>query len=299
MNKTQLAVREISDGLDAMKGKGQLTLPAHVSADKFLRTAKDALQRNPSIAETCSRTSIYFACADAARDGLVLDGREAALVPRKGQASYERMVWGILKMLRNSGQLASIAAEVVYDGDHFFRELGDDAKIIHQPPKLGEPRGEPVGVYAIARLTDGSVQREVMDRDQIEHVRAKGGARRGPWDTDWTEMARKTVLKRIAKYLPSSTEIDRLMSADEGEIVDAAPAPGAPVQEAEPEPARARPARAKAAMSRKNKAAAAAPAAPDADEAEVVPEPGPLLEPQGADGPPDAEDGDPGVEIPC
>src|SRR5690606_39225414 len=111
------------------------------------------------------------------------------------------MVGGIIKRLAQAG--ISIDAQVVHENDEFEQTLGDDAAIRHKAPKLGTPRGKPLGVYAIARLPNGMVMREVMDHEQIEQVRAASrAAHGGPWKTWWTEKARKTVIRRLAKRLP-------------------------------------------------------------------------------------------------
>lgn len=55
----------------------------------------------------------------------------------------------------------------------------------------------------IARLPNGMVMREVMDREQVELVRAASRSKDGgPWSQWWGEMARKTVIRRLAKRLP-------------------------------------------------------------------------------------------------
>jgi recombination protein RecT len=154
----------------------------------------------------------------AAQDGLLLDGREAAPVifrTKEGpKVQYMPMIGGILKKIRNSGELASISAQVAYQNDFFEYELGDDEKITHKP-FLGADRGKPVAVYAIARTKDGAVYREVMSVPEVEKVRqASRAANAGPWVQWWDEMARKTVIRRIAKRLPSSADVDHIFDAD-------------------------------------------------------------------------------------
>jgi recombination protein RecT len=119
----------------------------------------------------------------------------------KGAPQWMPMVAGIIKRLATAG--ITIDAQIVHEADEFQQTLGDDASIQHRAPKLGTPRGEPLGAYAIAKLPNGMVMREVMDRDQIEQVRkASRSANAGPWQQWWTEMARKTVIRRLAKRLP-------------------------------------------------------------------------------------------------
>ncbi|EIY1805876.1 recombinase RecT, partial [Escherichia coli] len=114
-------------------------------------------------------------------------------------------------------------ARVVREGDEFNFEFGLDEKLIHRP---GENEDAPVThVYAVARLKDGGTQFEVMTRKQIELVRSQSKAgNNGPWVTHWEEMAKKTAIRRLFKYLPVSIEIQRAVSMDEKEPLTIDPA---------------------------------------------------------------------------
>lgn len=175
-------------------------LPPGVDVDRFQRVVLTAIQQNPEIANG-DRQSLYNAAIRAAADGLLPDGREGAFVSMGGKPTWMPMVGGIIKRLATAG--ISIDAQVVYENDDFEQTLGDDAAIHHKAPRLGQPRGEPLGVYAIARLANGMVMREVMDKAEVEKVRAASrSGNGGPWKQWWTEMARKTVIRRLAKRLP-------------------------------------------------------------------------------------------------
>jgi len=206
--------------MDAMRGtltkmnaEFKAALPPQIPVEKFIRTTLTAVQMNPGLLDG-DRRSLLGSCMKAAQDGLLCDGREAALVMFKNQVQYMPMVGGILKKMRNSGEIASISAHVVYSHDHFDYELGDDERITHKP-LLGGDRGKPIAVYAIAKTKDGAIYREVMSVTEVEKVRAvsrSGGS--GPWAQWWDEMARKTVIRRIAKRLPSSADVDAVFEAD-------------------------------------------------------------------------------------
>lgn len=198
-------------------------LPSHIPVDRFKRVVVTALNSSPDLARA-DRRSLFTACIRAAQDGLYPDGREAALVifnskdrktgEWKKLVQYMPMVAGILKRLRNSGELASISANVVFSNDKFDYELGDNPRIEHKPC-LGE-RGQPIGVYAIAKLTNGETQREVMSYGEVEKVRAVSRAKdEGPWVQWWEEMARKSVIRRLSKRLPGSSDLEELMRREE------------------------------------------------------------------------------------
>jgi recombination protein RecT len=116
------------------------------------------------------------------------------------------MVNGILKKIRQSGEISSIRAHVVYEGDEFDFELGDDESIFHKP-NLAE-QGQPIAAYAIAKFKDGDIQREVMSFTEIEKIRAKAtGIGKACWASSWGEMAKKTVIRRLSKRLPTSNDL--------------------------------------------------------------------------------------------
>jgi len=191
-------------------------LPPQIPVDKFIRTTLTAIQMQPDLLDT-DRRSLLGSCMKAAQDGLIPDGREAALVifrSKEGpKTQYMPMVGGILKKMRNSGEMASISANVVYEKDSFTYELGDFEEIRHKP-FLGD-RGKAIAVYAIARTKDGAIYREVMSVADVEKVRAASRAKdAGPWVQWWDEMARKTVIRRIAKRLPSSADLDSVLEHD-------------------------------------------------------------------------------------
>jgi recombination protein RecT len=196
-------------------------LPPQIPVQKFIRTTMTAIQMNPDLLRA-DRRSVLASCMKAAQDGLLVDGREAALVIFKGQAQYMPMIGGLLKKLRNSGELASIGAHVAYEFDEFRYELGDEERIVHRPNLTGE-RGAAIAAYAIARTKDGAVYREVMSYEQVQQVREVSRAKNnGPWVQWWDEMARKTVLRRLMKRLPSSADIDQVLDHD-NETYDLAP----------------------------------------------------------------------------
>ena len=204
--------------LTRMESEFKAALPPQIPVERFIRTTLTAVQMNPDLLDA-DRRSLLAGCMKAAQDGLLVDGREAALVIFKTKngpsAQYMPMLGGILKKLRNSGELSSIAAHVVYEADLFEYELGDNEMIKHKP-HLGPNRGRMVACYAIAKTKDGSIWREVMSAAEIDAVRNVSRAKDyGPWSGPFaSEMWRKTVLRRLAKRLPSSADVDQVLDSD-------------------------------------------------------------------------------------
>lgn len=218
MSSTELTPIEAMRGtLTKMSSEFQAALPPQIPVEKFIRTTLTAVQMNPDLLGA-DRRSLLGACMKAAQDGLMLDGREAAPVifrTKEGpKVQYMPMVGGILKKIRNSGELASISAQVAYENDLFEYTLGDDEHISHKP-FLGADRGKPLAVYAIAKTKDGAIYREVMSVSDVDKVRQASRAKdSGPWVQWWDEMAKKTVIRRLAKRLPSSADVDSVLASD-------------------------------------------------------------------------------------
>lgn len=217
----------LAQQLKAKESQFQAALPAHIPAERFMRVVLTAVQNNPAL-QRADRASFFTSAIKAAQDGLLPDGREGALViyRSKDRDDNGREVWvdkvqwmpmiaGLRKKVRNSGEIATWDAQVVYANDFFEYELGDDPFIKHKPALTGEP-GPVVAAYSVATLKSGEKSREVMTRAQLEKVRSVSKSKdRGPW-VDWfDEMCRKSVARRHSKVLPMSTDLDDLIRRDD------------------------------------------------------------------------------------
>lgn len=204
---------DVRQQLQKMEGQFTSALPPHIPVERFMRVVMTAVNGNPDLI-SADRSSLFEACLKAAQDGLLPDGRDGALVLFGKKATWMPMIGGILKKVRNSGMLLSISAYVVYENDKFTYRLGDDERIDHEPAL--ENAGAPKLVYAIARTKDGGIYREVMTLSQVEKVRQVSRAKSGgPWKDWWDEMAKKTVLRRLSKRLPTSADLDDLIRRDD------------------------------------------------------------------------------------
>jgi recombination protein RecT len=206
-------------------------LPPDIDVDRFIRTVLTSVQMNAELLYA-DRRSLMNACMRAAQDGLFPDGREAVLniyntkiEVQEGNRRVERwvptvqylpMVKGIIKVMRNSGEVAYIDAAAVYERDLFRFTRGDDPRIIHEPYGGDEDPGKIIAAYVIVRLTNGEVHREVMWSRDIEKVRSKSKQPNGlMWGTFYDQAAIKSVIKRGAKLLPTSSErLERVIEHD-------------------------------------------------------------------------------------
>lgn len=202
--------------LDQREEQFKAVLPAHIPAERFMRVVLTAVQNSPGFLQKVDRQSLFNSAIRAAQDGLLPDGREGAIVEFAGKAQWMPMIAGLRKKVRNSGEIATWEAHVVFEEDAFEFELGDEPFIRHRP-STGD-RGKPIGAYSIATLKTGEKSREFMSIKEIEKVRnvsrAKDSAT-GPWKNWFEEMCRKTVARRHSKVLPMSTDLDDLIRRDD------------------------------------------------------------------------------------
>lgn len=210
----QQAAKTFRGDIQRMESEISAALPPHIPAERFIRVVITAVQGDPALLDA-DRKTLFEASMRAAQDGLLPDKREGALVIFKSRVQWMPMIGGILKKVRNSGELVSIGAHIAYENDRFAYVLGDEERIEHEP-KLDGDRGKPRAAYAIAKTKDGGIYREVMSLGEIEKVRkVSRAANNGPWVDWWEEMARKTVLRRLSKRLPMSTDLDDLIRRDD------------------------------------------------------------------------------------
>jgi len=210
--------------LEKMADKFTEALPRQMDVNKFISVAKLTLNKNPKLLQA-DKTSLMQTFMKAAQDGLYLDGKEAAAVQYGQSVQYIPMVEGIIKVLHNSGLIKTLCAEVVYENDLFDYELGTKQHITHKPLITGD-RGKPVCVYAIAVTTNQGEYYEVMNMAEIDKCRQVSKASsspHSPWVKWFDQMAKKTVIHRIAKRLPKNDAISSVVSIDDDNFVDITP----------------------------------------------------------------------------
>ena len=201
-----------------------LALPKSMTAERLTRIVMTECRKVPALMQ-CNQESFFGAVLQCAQLGLEPGSAlgHCYLLPfgngksRDGRPNCQLIIGyrGMIDLARRSGQIVSINAYCVHEADEFEYELGLHPDIHHRPSPLAE-RGPVTYVYAVAVLKGGGVQFEVMSRAEIEAVRVQSKAgKSGPWVTHWDEMARKTVVRKLFKYLPVSIEAVRAVEIDE------------------------------------------------------------------------------------
>lgn len=164
-----------------------------------------------------NRASVINAVTNVAAIGLSLNPakKQAYLVPRDGKICLDVSYIGLVELAIQSGSVRWVKAEIVRERDS-FRLTGFDRPPEHSFSPFSRDRGEPVGAYVVAKTADGDYLTDVMSTDEINAIRDRSSAwkawvekrRSCPWVTDWTEMAKKTVVKRASKMWPKTDRLD-------------------------------------------------------------------------------------------
>lgn len=201
-------------------------LPSSVSVESFTRAAAIAIATTTDLNEA-DPTSIITSLSKCAADGLVPDGKEAALVVYntktkengrdvwKKKAQYMPMIDGVLKRARMSGEIANIGAKVVYENDQFEYWIDEQGEHFRHVPNFND-RGEIKLFYSFANLKSGVLVFEVMIKTDVDKVRAASrSGQYGPWKDWYDRMGCKSVTHRLAKRLPNSSEMIQMIEMGE------------------------------------------------------------------------------------
>lgn len=214
--------KTMQDYVRSMEGEIKKALPSVITPERFTRILLSAISVNPQLG-ACTPQSFLGAMMTSAQLGLEVNTPlgQAYVLPyrNKGQleAQFQLGYKGLIDLAYRSGEVEVIQAHVVYENDHFECEYGLDPKLTHKP--ADKDRGEPIKVYAVFKTKSGGFGFEVMSMDDVrkhaEKYSKAYGSGFSPWKTNFEEMAKKTVLKRVLKYAPLKSDFVRAAVQDE------------------------------------------------------------------------------------
>lgn len=219
----------IKDWIKVMEPAIKKALPSVITPERFTRMALTAISVNPKLAE-CTPQSFMGALMSAAQLGLEPNTPlgQAYLIPYNNskkiddkwvktmEVQFQIGYKGLIELAYRSGEFANIYAKEVYETDDFDYEFGLEPILKHKPASGN--RGEVIAYYAVFKLTNGGFGFEVMYKEDIEkHAETFSKSydnKKTPWTTNFDEMAKKTVLKKVLKYAPIKVEFVRQMVQD-------------------------------------------------------------------------------------
>lgn len=211
-----------------LKPQMAVALPSTMNPERVARVALTELRTNPKLAEAAQSNPASFMGSMLKASALGMEVGNglghAYLIPFDKRAKQNGQ-WvtvsteiqliigyrGMIELARRSGQIETLYAVEVYEGESFQVTMGLSQDIVHHRDFSGTISMTPenvIAVYAVAKLKGGMVQFDVMTTAQVEAIRSRSKSKdNGPWVTDWIEMAKKTVLRRLFKMLPVSVEV--------------------------------------------------------------------------------------------
>tara|TARA_R110002167_G_scaffold122035_7_gene300501 strand:- start:994 stop:1788 length:795 start_codon:yes stop_codon:yes gene_type:complete len=201
---------------EAFRDKLSVALPKHLTPERFAGVALTQINTNPGLLK-CTQESLFKCLLQLGQMGLEPDGRRAHLIPFGKECTLLIDYKGLVELALRNGDVARIHADVVYESEI---EAGDfiynRGKVERHNKSLKPNRGAVVAAYAEVEFLNGTAKAEVMTREEVEEIRSQSKAgKSGPWVNHWNEMAKKTVFRRLAKWLPLSPEIRENMEGDD------------------------------------------------------------------------------------
>ena len=213
----QVAPRQktVYDMIEELKPQLARALPAHLSAERMIRIALTNVRTTPKLA-TCNPQSLVAAVMLAGQLGLEPGPLgHAYLVPYGSEVQFIVGYRGLLDLMWRSGKVQSVAVHEVCEKDEFEFEYGLNENLVHRPALTD--RGPVKCYYGVVRMKDGGHHIHVMSREDVDAIRKRSRAgANGPWASDYDAMARKTVLRQMARWLPLSVEVAQAVSQDGG-----------------------------------------------------------------------------------
>lgn len=198
------------------------TMQKFLTPERQIRLFWQEARKNKKILE-CDPETIASSLMTASQLGIEIGVQgQGYIVPyynnkkRSYDAQFIIGYKGLIGLARRSGEVQSIETHIVYTEDKFNLQLGIDTKIEHMPFLEGD-RGAPRLVYGVARFKDGGHHFEWMSLSDVEKIRRKSKATTdsGPWSTDYEQMIRKTLIRRMSNYLPMSIEFANALTIDD------------------------------------------------------------------------------------
>lgn len=225
--------------LQAEVKKLKAVLPESMSVARFCLLVDRAAVNAPALMEPRCRASFLNAVHQAAEIGLEPNSplQHGWLIPYGSQVQFQIGYKGYIYLALLSGEVISLRAHVVYATDLFRVTYGLQPDIQHEPDFTGPRTDDAITfAYAVATLKNGSRQFEVMTRAEVDKIKAGSRAASSgssPWQSHFAEMAKKTAVRRLAKYLPLSSERwSKALEVDDQDLEKPAMAPG--VRESKP-----------------------------------------------------------------
>lgn len=212
--------KRVAAFLQDNKGMIQRALPKHVNPERMLQVAQTAVTQTPALLE-CDTGTLFGALIKCTQLGLEPNNAlgQVYMIPFNNRRANRKDVQvvigykGMIDLARRSGNVESLQAMAVREGDEFSYEYGANEHLKHIP---GSSRGHITHFYAYAKLVGGGFQFEVLPKESMDEIMraTQSGGKYGPWADHYEQMGRKTMVRRLFNYLPVSIEMAQAQALD-------------------------------------------------------------------------------------
>lgn len=204
-------------------------LPANFNIDRYVQNAISLLNGNEALmkfAKQYGTAQIKQGLMRAAYQDLDAMNQEVYLIPYSSTLQFMPSFKGMAKMVRkySTRKVRDIYSKVVREGDVFEESIVNGQPTINFTAKPFN-NGEIIGVFAVCLFKDGGLVYETMSKEEVEQCRKSSKAQNSPaWRSFWSEMARKTVIRRLCKSITLNMDAEAKEMFETGTEMETDPA---------------------------------------------------------------------------
>ena len=211
--------KNIMDLIQSRRKSIEEALPRNIDVDRFTRICLVNVAGNRRLLE-CEPVTLLTAVMQCAQLGLEPGGPlgMAHLIPFKKRVQLILGYRGLVELLYKTGRFTKVVAQNVKEKDYFEYEWGTNEHLIHKPSRVPSDNAF---FYSYVKDTQGEITFDVMTLEEVERIRDNYSksyqeyGEKSVWGTDFVEMGKKTVLRRLCKMLQLSAQDQRNIMQDE------------------------------------------------------------------------------------
>jgi len=189
----------LNEKLDSVAG----ALPKELNKDRFVQNCIAVLNDNAEAFKKYSPEIIMAGLVKGAYLGLDFFQGDCYLIPYGSKLNYQTSYKGEMKLAKkySSRPIKEIYAKLICEGDEFEEIIANGEQTINFKPKF--PHSDKIiGAFAVVTYKDGGMNYDVMTIDELENTRKHSKMKDGnAWKSFTGEMYRKTVIRRLCKYI--------------------------------------------------------------------------------------------------
>lgn len=205
-----------------IKNNGEIIIPPNYDVNDavkalYLQVLQTKDKQDRPALEVCTSTSIIQAIQTYVSQGLNVAKKQCYPIIRGKTLCLDTSYFGKQKQARDYAHI-KINSGVIYEGEEVdIEQRIDGSKIIHHKPDFSKfDPDKIIGAYAVSVKEDGTVDdSEIMTMKEIRRSWAKSATGGTVHKEFPTEMARRTVINRLAKkYINTSDDSNKFSTIE-------------------------------------------------------------------------------------